>query len=281
MAAKTGSSGVATDLKTVLDMKPEQRSKWLQKACGLAEGGALKASQIYDVVSSRKIASGMTDKVGQQMLRTLQKHINIFSEKQQRYLSRESPLAARFAKEEDALPQASPVPRGPVSDDAGARMEEMMARCRGFVREKASTFDERQQKDAEEESRRQEEQEERERAEAAQRAADKEIWQRSLHIWERAQMTSMDERSAQQRAREEANVEVAAPPQAQPSSELGKKRRRSSSSASKGQRRTTKASSAKRSTARRKLSSSSPRKKKRSTSSSSSESGRARRRSRN
>jgi len=173
-------------------MKPEQRAKWLNKACRSVEEKSASANQLYDVVSSKKIANGVAGKVGQQMLRTLLDHMAIFSEKQQRFLRQESPLVAQFG---NAAPVTTAKVVSKPDDDAALRMEEMMARCRTFVRENASSYEERQQKCAEEERQRLAKLEEQEREEAAQRQHEAELWQRSLDIWERAQMTAMDLRA--------------------------------------------------------------------------------------
>merc|ERR1719410_689147 len=105
-----------------------------------------------------------------------------------------------------------------------ARMEEMMARCRDFVREKASTFDERAQ-EAQERERRAHEDRKRQKEEQRKREWDAiDQWHRQLEDWESACMAASDERFArlqvlQRRAEAEA-AEAAAAGQATLASNL-------------------------------------------------------------
>eukprot|EP00434_Breviolum_minutum_P013255 symbB.v1.2.011676.t1/scaffold785.1/size162803/13 len=73
------------------------------------------------------------------MNRQMLKHLHLFSEKQQRYL-KQSGLAK--ADDTEELPELKSRRKG-SDEDAAAKMEEMMARCRNFVREKADTFEDR------------------------------------------------------------------------------------------------------------------------------------------
>jgi len=191
------------DLKEVLSLRPEQRQRWLAKACRKAADGEANVKHVYDVLTSRRIVADMSDKVGRRMLRVLREHLYLFSEKQQRWLSEESPLAMQFSVDErsdaDMDDREEPVAsssgtKKPQADDAAARMEEMMARCRDFVRAKASTFEERQQEAAEAEhqarlaqQRQAEEQKKREWD-----AIDK--WHKQLEGWENACLAAYDER---------------------------------------------------------------------------------------
>lgn len=194
---------VYVDLKGVIGMQPEQRVKWLAKACKQAREGRLKTSQLYDILSSKRIVEGLSDPQGTRMLRTLGDNLDIFSEKQQRYLTEASQLAVQFCADVVEPPQEKPRrekyrPPAKTTEDSVQKMEEMMARCRNFVRENASTFEERQKAC--------EEQEVKARAEAARRQRDLEWrqiaeWHAPMEEWERSQMAALDDR-AQQRARE-------------------------------------------------------------------------------
>eukprot|EP00927_Polykrikos_kofoidii_P013837 TRINITY_DN1600_c0_g1_i1.p1 TRINITY_DN1600_c0_g1~~TRINITY_DN1600_c0_g1_i1.p1 ORF type:complete len:447 (+),score=108.87 TRINITY_DN1600_c0_g1_i1:122-1342(+) len=77
---------VVVDLKVALAFKPEARLKWLAKACKMAEEGRTTATELFDIVSSRKFVSGMPWKLGRKARVTVQDHLSIFSDKQQRYL---------------------------------------------------------------------------------------------------------------------------------------------------------------------------------------------------
>merc|ERR1711904_38475 len=92
-----------------------------------------------------KIIAGFSDKIGKKTMHLVRKHLYLFSEKQQRFLKTESALAQRFPlddgdeKDDDAEERAEEARKNQAKE-----MEEaMMARCRDFVREKASTFEDR------------------------------------------------------------------------------------------------------------------------------------------
>mmetsp|Transcript_36815 Transcript_36815/g.72846 ORF Transcript_36815/g.72846 Transcript_36815/m.72846 type:complete len:281 (-) Transcript_36815:173-1015(-) len=191
------------DVKEVLGLRPEQRQRWLVKACRKAADGEANVKHVYDVLTSRRLTTDMSDKVGRRMLRVLREHLYLFSEKQQRWLSEESPLAMQFSVDErsdgdiddtEDLVGSSRGTRKPQADNVAARMEEMMARCRDFVRAKASTFEERQQQaeEAENQARlaRQRQAEEQKKQEWA--AIDK--WHKQLEGWEQACLAACDER---------------------------------------------------------------------------------------
>ncbi|CAE8648698.1 unnamed protein product [Polarella glacialis] len=162
------------------------------------------------------VPKGLPEKVGKRMHRTLLKHLNVFSDKQQRYL-KQSALAREFSLETPKPPQDKELaeaqstsskpkrPRSSEDEDAASKMEEMMARCRAFVREKAPTYDEREkeveekalQAAEEERIRLAKEKKERYAREWAQIAD----WHAQMEGWEAAQMAANDVR-AQQRAKE-------------------------------------------------------------------------------
>jgi len=209
-------AGVELDPKKVLKMEPEERASWLSTACRVASEGAVKVSQLYNVLASEKFADGLNEKVGKRMHRTMLKYLHIFSDKQQRYLkqcglARDFGLNDKEASKE--LPDVKPARRKSQSDeDAAVRMEEMMARCRNFVREKAQTYEERMREaeEQEREARRQEmlrrEREERERL--AREWAEIAHWHRQLEGWELSQLAIEDLRE-QERAREAQEVREA------------------------------------------------------------------------
>ncbi|CAE8587876.1 unnamed protein product, partial [Polarella glacialis] len=133
-AEKDKAEEVQVDLKAVLALKPEARPKWLAKACKAVEDGKASATELYNIVSSRKFAAGLpADKrTGRKLVGILKENLELFSDKQRRYLkSKDCPIIANFA-ENDSDDEAP---------DAASRTEEMMARCRSFVRENASTFE--------------------------------------------------------------------------------------------------------------------------------------------
>jgi len=188
------------DLKEVLGLRPEQRQRWLAKACRKAADGEANVKHVYDVLTSRRVVADMSEKVGRRMLRILREHLYLFSDKQQRWLSEESPLAMQFSADSDGDSDdredqgTSSRTRKPQADDAAARMEEMMARCRDFVRAKASTFEERQQQavEAEHQARLAGQREVEEQKKREWEAIDK--WHKQLEGWEQACLAAYDER---------------------------------------------------------------------------------------
>eukprot|EP00435_Cladocopium_sp_Y103_P037716 s2270_g10.t1 len=134
-------SHLSTDLKQVLAMKPEGRSKWLAKAVQQAhpQDGRLSPKSIYDIIAHAKFANDLNEKVGQRMYRVLHANLSLFSTKQQKFLEKECALAKQFA-----VAAFAPAPGAEEEDTTAAdAMEDMMARCRAFVRERQSERGER------------------------------------------------------------------------------------------------------------------------------------------
>eukprot|EP00438_Fugacium_kawagutii_P030726 Skav209836 [mRNA] locus=scaffold2703:238324:265090:- [translate_table: standard] len=88
-------SHLSTDLKQVLAMKPEARSKWLAKAVqqGHPQDGRLSPKSIYDIIAHAKFANDLNEKMGQRMYRVLHANLSLFSTKQQKFLEKECSLA--------------------------------------------------------------------------------------------------------------------------------------------------------------------------------------------
>lgn len=133
---------VKLELKAALLVKPEARAKWLAKAFRQIEEGKSSAPELYATVTSRKFSSGLPEKIGRKLVAIVKENLSVFSEKQQRYLkSKDFHLAAQYDAGDSDEEEA----------DAASRAEEMMARCRAFVRENADTFEDRAQLAAESE----------------------------------------------------------------------------------------------------------------------------------
>lgn len=77
---------VQVDLKSAIVLKPEQRIKWLARACKMAEEGKASTTELYGIISSRKFVSGLHAKIGRKMRDIVRENIELFSEKQQRHL---------------------------------------------------------------------------------------------------------------------------------------------------------------------------------------------------
>eukprot|EP00927_Polykrikos_kofoidii_P066289 TRINITY_DN61917_c0_g1_i1.p1 TRINITY_DN61917_c0_g1~~TRINITY_DN61917_c0_g1_i1.p1 ORF type:complete len:379 (-),score=66.85 TRINITY_DN61917_c0_g1_i1:123-1259(-) len=138
---------VTVDRKFVFVMTPEQRVRWLNKALKLGAEGLLRMSDIYDLITSSRFADSVPYKLGRKMDKALRGQLELFSAKQQRFLVTEAQILLKFGKiprtsEHSAsnaeIETACGATSGMAETDEGVepRMEEMMARCRAFVREK-------------------------------------------------------------------------------------------------------------------------------------------------
>lgn len=126
---------VDCSLKPTIAMKPEARAKWLPKALRAAEAGLARKSDVFDIIGNPKFINGMNDQVGKRARRIVEDFVHIFTDKQQRHLRKDCALAMTYPLEERA-PEAVP-------QQDQEKMDEMMARCRAFVRENASTWEDR------------------------------------------------------------------------------------------------------------------------------------------
>lgn len=88
---------VAVDLKVAVALKPEQRLKWLTKACNMVTDGLVSSTELYDIIVNRKFVAGMPERVVRKISAVIEEGIEMFSDKQQRYLtSNECPIMARL-----------------------------------------------------------------------------------------------------------------------------------------------------------------------------------------
>uniref|UniRef100_A0A7S0ZX77 Uncharacterized protein n=1 Tax=Noctiluca scintillans TaxID=2966 RepID=A0A7S0ZX77_NOCSC len=135
----TEKDGLMTvDRKAIFVMKPEHRAKWLLKALKQAAEGRLRTSDLYDVIVSTRFIDDVPLRAGRRMERAVRDQLSLFSGKQQRFLSSEAALTVKFGKASEgdgAEEQGSEEPLA-VTEKAESRAEDMMARCRDFVREK-------------------------------------------------------------------------------------------------------------------------------------------------
>eukprot|EP00933_Yihiella_yeosuensis_P077500 TRINITY_DN8800_c1_g1_i1.p1 TRINITY_DN8800_c1_g1~~TRINITY_DN8800_c1_g1_i1.p1 ORF type:complete len:332 (+),score=99.98 TRINITY_DN8800_c1_g1_i1:147-1142(+) len=134
---KDDASAATNDRKAVFAMKPDQRVKWLQKALQQAEDSKFPVATLFDIIGHPKYVSDLQEKVGGKMFRMVRAKLEVFSAKQQKNLPN-CPLFKQFgqADAETATKQEA------AAAEANA-MEEMMARCRNFVREKQAERGER------------------------------------------------------------------------------------------------------------------------------------------
>jgi len=129
---------VDCSLKPTLALKPEKRLKWLEKAVSALKDGAVRVSDVFDIIGHPKFVNGIPDGVGKKMRRCLSgSTLNLFSGKQRDGLER-SVLFKNF-------PEEAPKPRKEhVKEVDEGKMDDMLARCRAFVRDNETLYEDRQ-----------------------------------------------------------------------------------------------------------------------------------------
>eukprot|EP00403_Amphidinium_massartii_P028148 CAMPEP_0178403756 /NCGR_PEP_ID=MMETSP0689_2-20121128/17533_1 /TAXON_ID=160604 /ORGANISM="Amphidinium massartii, Strain CS-259" /LENGTH=393 /DNA_ID=CAMNT_0020024721 /DNA_START=57 /DNA_END=1234 /DNA_ORIENTATION=- len=99
---KAAEDQVIVDIRAASLLKPDARVKWLGKACKMVSDGRSTATDLYDVIVNRKFTSGLSDRVRRKLGGLVRESLDVFSDKQQRYLlSSESPLLVEASKEAD------------------------------------------------------------------------------------------------------------------------------------------------------------------------------------
>lgn len=94
---------VIVDLKAAIVLKPDARPKWLGKACKMVMEGRASSTDLFDIIVSRKFASGLPERVRRKLMSIIMESRGIFSDNQQRYLgSSESPLTSQLPTREVA-----------------------------------------------------------------------------------------------------------------------------------------------------------------------------------
>lgn len=80
---------VRVDLKAAVQLKPDARPKWLTKACKMVEESKADSTELYNIVTSRKFLGGLPTKIGRRIRDGVLDNVNLFSDKQQRFLRSE------------------------------------------------------------------------------------------------------------------------------------------------------------------------------------------------
>mmetsp|Transcript_12076 Transcript_12076/g.19617 ORF Transcript_12076/g.19617 Transcript_12076/m.19617 type:complete len:345 (-) Transcript_12076:99-1133(-) len=78
---------VVVDQKTAVTLKPDARPKWLSKACRMTLEGKASATELYNIVVSRRFSSGLPERIARKLAAIVQKNLTLFSDKQRRHLS--------------------------------------------------------------------------------------------------------------------------------------------------------------------------------------------------
>jgi len=98
---------VVVDLKAAIMLKPEARPRWLVKACKMVGENRASSTELYNIIVSRKFASGLPERVGRRLVSIVEESMDLFSDKQQRYLSSsDCPLMAHLRNRDAAIAEA-------------------------------------------------------------------------------------------------------------------------------------------------------------------------------
>lgn len=144
----TQAAAASLELEQVMQRKPEGRAKWLVKALQQCQEGKVQAQGLYDILTSQRFCDDLTEKVGNKMYRAMHAHMQVFSLKQRKFLEKESRLAKLFAKTAFIHNQKDGDDEPEKATTKVGLLEDMMARCREFVREKQQERGERRDGEA-------------------------------------------------------------------------------------------------------------------------------------
>jgi len=143
---------VIVDLKAAIMLKPEARPRWLLKACKMVGEGRASSTELYNIIVSRKFASGLPERVGRRLVSIVEDSIDLFSDKQQRYLSSsDCPLMAHLrARADTAADNAEDTAvDGGCERDAADAADAALAMM-GDAAARVGTFNARQRREKEE-----------------------------------------------------------------------------------------------------------------------------------
>eukprot|EP00435_Cladocopium_sp_Y103_P069669 s738_g33.t1 len=130
------------ELEQVLQKRPDGRAKWLAKALVQAADGRMDSQSLYSVVAHNRFIEELTDKAGKRMYRALHANLHVFSSRQRKFLEKECALARKYAATAFQGIQKDG-DEDEKQEQAASAVEDMMARCRAFVRERQSERGER------------------------------------------------------------------------------------------------------------------------------------------
>eukprot|EP00913_Durusdinium_trenchii_P027576 g25866.t1 len=147
--AQEKAPAATVELEQVLSKRPDGRAKWLAKALVQASDGRMDSQSLYSVVAHNRFIEDLTEKSGKKMYRALHANLHVFSSRQRKFLEKECALARKYAatafqgiqKDNDEDER---------QEQAANAVEDMMARCRAFVRERQSERGERAENGGEE-----------------------------------------------------------------------------------------------------------------------------------
>lgn len=88
---------VVVDIRDAVALRPEARVKWLLKACKQVTEGRSSSTELYNIVVSRRFASGLSERILRKLIAGLRQNLELFSDKQRRTIvSSDCPLILRL-----------------------------------------------------------------------------------------------------------------------------------------------------------------------------------------
>eukprot|EP00927_Polykrikos_kofoidii_P039135 TRINITY_DN33563_c0_g1_i1.p1 TRINITY_DN33563_c0_g1~~TRINITY_DN33563_c0_g1_i1.p1 ORF type:complete len:389 (+),score=88.97 TRINITY_DN33563_c0_g1_i1:140-1306(+) len=119
---------VVVDLKTATNLKPEARSKWLSKAFKMVTDGNAPSTDLYNILVSRRFASGVHERVARKLVSVIKENLSVFSDKQRRYLeSNDCPLMTSLSMRDEVEAEELAVNVAAVDASAAAAAREAQA----------------------------------------------------------------------------------------------------------------------------------------------------------
>lgn len=115
-----------------------------------AADGRMDSQSLYSVVAHNRFIEELTDKAGKRMYRALHANLHVFSSRQRKFLEKECALARKYAATAFQGIQKDG-DEDEKQEQAASAVEDMMARCRAFVRERQSERGERAENGGEDE----------------------------------------------------------------------------------------------------------------------------------
>jgi len=156
---KTKTEDVEVDLNKAVSVKPDARPKWLSKACRMTQEGKAPSTELYNIVVSRRFSAGIPERIGRKIGVIVQKHLDLFSDKQRRHLTSSDFHLNELMKEAvekdeaagDIEDEEAPAERDPEDNDYSQRseaMKELMRDSEEQENEKKKADEKRREADA-------------------------------------------------------------------------------------------------------------------------------------
>lgn len=137
------------DQKTAITLKPDARPKWLSRACKMTLDGKASATELYNIIVSRRFSAGLPERIGRKLGSIIQKNLELFSDKQRRHLS-----SSEFALNAHVIEPAADADMDDAEPGAGAgdADEAPTPAQRAFAQEQAELEEARQREHEEREA---------------------------------------------------------------------------------------------------------------------------------